>query len=86
MLKMGPTELRVILILLGSLLALDLAPVIRVKGVPFGPIDWFGLVAVGLMVLVLSRRLVRNLRELSTLEPPNVLKNGRAESNTPERR
>ncbi|MFQ5798080.1 MAG: CDP-alcohol phosphatidyltransferase family protein [Bacteroidota bacterium] len=69
---MGPTELRVILILVGAAIALEIAPIIHLKGIPLGPIDLLGLVAVAGMFGVLGKRVLKNLRQLSQLEPPNV--------------
>jgi phosphatidylglycerophosphate synthase len=70
----GPTEVRVILILAGSALALGFEPVLRVKGVPFGALDWLGLAGVLAMLVLLLRRIVANLRHLAALEPANVVK------------
>jgi len=72
--RMGPTELRVILILVGAALALDVVPVIRIKDIPFGPIDLLGLLAVVTVFGFLGRRILKNLARLSQLEPPNVVK------------
>ncbi len=72
----GPTEVRVILILAGSALALGFEPVLELKNVPFGALDFLGLLGVAGMVLLLGRRIVRNLRHLARLEPPNVVKVG----------
>lgn len=76
----GPTELRVLLVITGSLLALGLEPTIRLKGVPLGIIDLGALVGVTGMVLVLSRRVFTNLRYLARLEPPNVVKDPQSDS------
>jgi phosphatidylglycerophosphate synthase len=70
----GPTEVRVILILAGSALALGFEPVLRLKGVPFGALDWLGLLGVLGMLILLVRRIVGNLRQLARLEPPNVVR------------
>ncbi len=70
----GPTEVRVILILAGSALALGFEPVLELKEVPFGTLDLLGLIGVAVMVLLLLRRIVRNLAQLGKLEPPNVVK------------
>ncbi len=70
----GPTEVRVLLILAGSALALGFDPVLELRNVPFGTLDFLGLVAVATMVLLLARRILRNLRLLASLEPPNVVK------------
>ncbi len=70
----GPTEVRVILILAGSALALGFEPVLELRNVPFGTLDFLGLLGVAGMVLLLSRRILQNLRQLARLEPPNVVK------------
>jgi len=70
----GPTEVRVILILAGSALALGFQTVIQLKGVPIGPIDILGLVGVAAMIILLGRRIFGNLAHLARLEPPNVVK------------
>lgn len=70
----GPTEVRVILVLAGSALALGFEPIIRLRDVPIGPIDFLGLVGVLAMLVLLARRIVANLRHLARLEPPNVVK------------
>lgn len=70
----GPTEVRVILILAGSALALGFEPVIELRNVPFGSLDLLGLVGVLVMITLLGQRIVGNLAELARLEPPNVLR------------
>lgn len=70
----GPTEVRVILILAGSALALGFEPVLQLRNVPLGTLDILGLLGVAAMVLLLGRRIFRNLRQLARLEPPNVVK------------
>jgi phosphatidylglycerophosphate synthase len=70
----GPTELRVILIVAGAALALGFEPVIELRGVPIGPIDLLGLLGVLIMIVLLVRRISANLTQLSRLEPPNVVK------------
>lgn len=72
--RIGPTELRVILVLAGGALALGFEPVIALEGVPLGPIDLLGLAGVAVMVGVLGRRIAGNLIHLARLEPPNVVK------------
>ncbi len=72
--RIGPTELRVILILAGSAIALGLDPVVSLKGVPFGLVDFLALLGVAGMIALLSRRIVTNLKHLARLEPPNVVK------------
>ncbi|MGD8699122.1 MAG: CDP-alcohol phosphatidyltransferase family protein [Gemmatimonadales bacterium] len=70
----GPTEVRVILILAGSALALGFEPTFELKNVPFGPLDLIGLIGVAVMLLMLLRRIVANLAQLARLEPANVVK------------
>jgi len=70
----GPTEVRVILILAGSALALGFEPVIQLKDVPVGTLDFLGLLVVLGMLVLLSRRIMKNLTNLARLEPPNVVK------------
>jgi phosphatidylglycerophosphate synthase len=70
----GPTEVRVILILGGSALALGFEPTFRFKNVPIGPLDLIGLAGVGIMLIMLLRRIFQNLGQLAQLEPANVVK------------
>jgi phosphatidylglycerophosphate synthase len=70
----GPTEVRVILILAGSALALGFEPVVQLKGVPLGTLDFLGLLIVTGMLILLSRRITKNLTRLAQLEPANVVK------------
>lgn len=81
--RFGPTELRVILILAGSALAVGLEPTLRVRGVALGPINLLGLLAVAAMVGLLARRIVANLRKLARLEPPNVVKDAQGRGSEP---
>lgn len=78
--RFGPTELRVILILAGSALALGLQPTVRLRGVALGPIDLLGLLAVVAMIGLVASRIVANLVHLARLEPPNVVKDGDGEA------
>ena len=70
----GPTETRILLILLNTV-ALVLGPIpFRAFGLGATIYDIVGiLVALG-MTAMLLRRILRNLRNLSRLEPPNVVK------------
>ncbi len=70
----GPTEVRVILILAGSALALGIEPTFELKNVPFGPLDLIGLMGVAVMLVMLLRRILANLAYLARLEPANVVK------------
>jgi phosphatidylglycerophosphate synthase len=70
----GPTEVRVLLILAGTALALGFEPTFELKDVGLGPLDLMGLVGVGIMLLMLLRRILSNLAHLARLEPANVVK------------
>jgi phosphatidylglycerophosphate synthase len=70
----GPTEVRVILVLGGSALALGFEPTFEIRNVPIGPLDTIGLIGVFVMLIMLLRRIVSNLGQLSRLEPPNVVR------------
>ena len=70
----GPTEVRVILIILGSALALGFEPVIELKDTPLGALDFVFLLGLVIMLVMLLRRIFSNLRALAALEPPNVVK------------
>jgi phosphatidylglycerophosphate synthase len=70
----GPTEVRVILIIAGAALALGFEPVWELKDVPVGSLDLIGLVGVAIMLIMLLRRIGQNLSQLAKLEPPNMVK------------
>lgn len=70
----GPTEVRVILILAGSALALGIHPLLHLGDVPVGGLDVIGLLGVLGMLALLGRRIYANLTRLSRLEPANVVK------------
>jgi len=70
----GPTETRLILIGLNTVAVLVGPIPYTVFGVQATVFDLFGLLAVGGMTLMLGRRVLRNLRNLSALEPANVVK------------
>ena len=70
----GPTETRLILIGLNTT-ALLIGPIpFSVFGVGATVFDLFGLLAVAGMLLMLMRRVVRNLGNLARLEPANTVK------------
>lgn len=69
----GPTETRLILIGLNTLAVLVGPIPYTVFGVRATVFDVFGLAAVGGMVLMLARRVIRNLRHLGRLEPANTV-------------
>jgi len=68
--RLGPTEARVGLIVLNTLLALGVLPAIAVLGLGVTVLDVAVLAIVALMLGVLLVRAFRNLRELARLEPP----------------
>jgi phosphatidylglycerophosphate synthase len=67
--RLGPTEARVALIVVNTLLALGLAPALSVLGVGVTVLDVVGLGVAALMVAGLAGRAARNLRELALQEP-----------------
>ena len=70
----GPTETRLVLILLNSLAVL-LSPLpLELFGVRFTVFDVFGLAAVATMLFMLLVRAGGNLRTLAELEPPGIRK------------
>jgi archaetidylinositol phosphate synthase len=70
----GPTETRLILIGLNTVAVL-IGPIpFEVFGVGATVFDLAGLVAVALMTGMLSRRVIRNLRNLGRLEPANTVR------------
>jgi phosphatidylglycerophosphate synthase len=69
----GPTETRIVLVLLNTM-AVIIGPIpFRVFGVGATIFDLVGLVGVGAMTGMLARRVLRNLRNLGRLEPPNTV-------------
>jgi len=70
----GPTEVRVVLILGGAALALGFEPTFEVKHVDLTALDAIGLIGVAAMVVALLRRIVSNLGKLAQMEPANVVK------------
>jgi archaetidylinositol phosphate synthase len=68
--RLGPTEARVGLIALNTLLALGVLPAITVLGLGVTVFDVAVLAIVALMLGALLVRAFRNLRELARLEPP----------------
>jgi archaetidylinositol phosphate synthase len=67
--RLGPTEARVALVVVNTVLALGLAPAVSVAGVGLGLLDLVGLGLAALMLLGLGVRAGRNLRELARREP-----------------
>ena len=66
---LGPTEARVLLIVLNTAIAVFGPLQFRVMEVPFTPYDVLGLLGVVSMVALLLSRASRNLRALAALEP-----------------
>src|SRR6478672_11019791 len=67
--KIGPTEIRLILILLNTALVLKLGLDFQLVGVNLTVFDVVGLGIVGVMIVLLAGRSFRNLRELAKKEP-----------------
>ena len=67
--RLGPTEARLALIVVNTLLALGLAPAVSLVGVGVTVLDVVGLAVAALMVAGLAARAARNLRELALQEP-----------------
>ncbi len=67
--RLGPTEARLALIAVNTVLALGLAPAVTVAGVGLGFLDLLGLGLAALMLAGLAVRAARNLRELARQEP-----------------
>ena len=68
--KIGPTEIRLILILLNTFLALDLIGLdFRFAGLDLTVFDVVGLAIAATMIVLLIGRSLRNLRELAEREP-----------------
>ena len=66
----GPTEIRAILIILNTALALDLGLDFTIAQVQLTVLDVIGLGIAGGMIVLLLGRAARNLRELASKEPP----------------
>ena len=67
--RLGPTEARLGLVVLNTLLALGLAPAVSVLGLGVTVLDVAGLGVAALMLGGLGVRAARNLRELGRREP-----------------
>jgi phosphatidylglycerophosphate synthase len=66
---LGPTEIRVVLILLNAALALNLGLDFRLLELNLTVFDVIGLAIVGVMLALLTARVFGNLRELASQEP-----------------
>jgi archaetidylinositol phosphate synthase len=67
--RVGPTEARLALILLNSLIAVGVGLGFHVGGLGLTVLDLLGLGAAATMILALAGRAVRNLRALARREP-----------------
>ena len=67
--RLGPTEARIGLIAVNTLLALGLLPAVTIAGLGVGLLDAAGLALAVAMVAGVAVRAVRNLRELARREP-----------------
>lgn len=67
--KIGPTEIRLILIALNTALALQLGLDFRLAGLDLTVFDLVGLAIAAVMIVLLVGRSARNLRELASREP-----------------
>jgi phosphatidylglycerophosphate synthase len=65
----GPTEVRILLVVLNTLLALRVGLGFEIAGLALTAVDLLGLAIVAAMACVLGVRAVRNLRELANDEP-----------------
>lgn len=68
--KLGPTEVRLILILLNTVALLWRPVLFEIAGVPVTGFDIAGTAAAVAMLVLLLGRVVNNLRTLGQLEPP----------------
>ncbi len=67
--RIGPTEIRLLLVAINTAIALGLAPQAQILGIGLGPLDLAGAAVIALMVVALVVRSARNLRTLAQLEP-----------------
>ena len=68
--KIGPTEIRLVLILLNTFLALDIVGLdFDIVGLDMTVFDVVGLAIAATMIVLLVGRSFRNLRELAEREP-----------------
>jgi archaetidylinositol phosphate synthase len=68
--RLGPTEARLALVALNTVLALGLAPAVTIAGLGVTVLDAAGLGLAALMLFAVGMRAARNLRELARREPP----------------
>jgi archaetidylinositol phosphate synthase len=67
--RVGPTEVRLALIGLNTLIAIGVGMGFQVGGLGLTVVDLIGLAAAGVMVVTLVGRGARNLRVLAEMEP-----------------
>jgi archaetidylinositol phosphate synthase len=67
--RLGPTEARLGLVALNTVLALGLAPQVTLAGLGMTVLDAAGIAFAGLMLVAVTVRASRNLRELARREP-----------------
>jgi archaetidylinositol phosphate synthase len=67
--RLGPTEARLALVALNTVLALGLAPAVTIAGLGVTVLDAAGLGLAALMLIAMAVRAGRNLRELARREP-----------------
>ena len=75
--KIGPTEIRLILIALNTALALQLGLDFRLAGLEMTVFDVVGIAIASVMIVLLVGRSLRNLRELARKEPAAPRRGGR---------
>jgi len=73
--RVGPTEMRLVLIALNTMLALGVTLRWEIPGPGLGLMDLAGLAILALMGLALGGRVIRNLRELARREPAGRVQN-----------
>ena len=67
--RVGPTEVRLLLIVVTALLALGVTPHVHLAGATLGLLDLVGGAVIAAMAVALGARAARNLRELARQEP-----------------
>ena len=67
--RVGPTEMRLVLIALNTAIALGLSAHAEIAGVGLGLLDLAGIAVLAAMAAALGGRVTRNLRELARREP-----------------
>ena len=70
--RLGPTEVRLALIVLNTMIAVGLGLGFQVGGLGLTVLDLIGLAIAGVMIAALLARAARNLRVLAEQEPAGV--------------